>query len=50
MATDGASRESDFIRAPEDAAGAPAEATVTEVPDWARGAWRRGLGSLLEPA
>lgn len=50
MATDGASCESDFIRAPEDAAGDTAEATVTKVPDWARGECRRGLGSLLEPA
>lgn len=42
MATDGASCEPDFSRAPEDAAGAPAEAAVIEVPGWARDA---GLGA-----
>lgn len=50
MATDGASCEPDFSRAPEDAAGATAEAAVTEVPGWARGECRRGLGFGLDPA
>lgn len=47
MATDGASCEPDFSRAPEDAAGATAEAAVTEVQGWARGQSRRGPGSRL---
>lgn len=50
MATDGASCEPDFSRAPEDAAGATAEAAVTEVPGWARGGCRRGPGLRLHRA
>lgn len=46
MATDGASCEPDFSRAPEDAAGATAEAAVTEVQGWGgdRGDAGRGHG------
>lgn len=50
MATDGASCEPDFSRAPEDAAGATAEAAVTEVPGWAREGRRRGPGFRLDRA
>lgn len=50
MATDGASCEAGFFRGPEDAAGATAEATVTEIPGRARGECGRGPGSRGEPA
>lgn len=49
MATDGASCEPDFSRAPEEAAGAPAEAAVTEVPGWARGTGMGAFGALRKP-
>lgn len=45
MATDGASCEPDLSRAPEDAAGAAAEAAVTEFLGRAGGECRRGLGA-----
>ena len=49
MATDGASCEPDFSRAAEEAARAPAEAAVTEVPGWARGSGVGAPGALCQP-
>lgn len=49
MATDGASCEPDFSRVPEDAAGATAEAAVTEVPGWARGPGMGAPGRSASP-
>lgn len=49
MATDGASCEPDFSRAAEEAARAPAEAAVTEVPGWARGSGVGAPGAPCQP-